>query len=170
MAWGLSSQLVLHNNEKYCLAFNEPNHISQSDVTAQEAAAAWPELERRCKGAKLVSPSACICGEMCNDKPIHWFDTFFELCKDCRVDYIATHTFSCNANKVMKYLEDLYNRYGKLIWLTEFTCGQLDNIEIMKLFMKQILPRLEAAPYIFRFVFLFGIFLLRGNTSLRMRW
>lgn len=153
MAWGPKSNLVTIDNEKYCMGYNEPNQLTQANMTAEEAAAHWPYIEQNCKLAKLVSPSAVNCGVgKCNDYPFDWFDKFFSYCKDCRVDYLATHTFMCDPNKLMDYLQKLYDRYGKEIWLTEFSCGMEDNADILAIFMKQILPKLEASPIVYRFV------------------
>ena len=48
--------------------------------------------------------------------------TALQACEElgCRIDYLATHDYDGNANHVMNKLEDLYHRYGKKIWLTEF--------------------------------------------------
>ncbi|XP_045173858.2 uncharacterized protein LOC123535313 [Mercenaria mercenaria] len=152
MVWGLDWKIQLPNDGDYVLAFNEPNHGGQANISAEQAAAAWPELEKKSKGKLLVSPSAAICGgDTCLGKPDEWFAKFFKLCKGCRVDYLATHTFMCNANKVMKYLKDLHTKFGKQIWLTEFACGEVDDPEVMRLFMAQLLPQLEAADFVFRY-------------------
>ena len=55
---------------------------------------------------------------------------------NCRIDYLATHDYVGKENKVMNKLEDLYNRYGKKIWLTEFAmCCTRHKWEVEK-FMK----------------------------------
>lgn len=54
----------------------------------------------------LVSPSAS------GGKSEQWFEAFFDACESlgCRIDYLATHDYNGDANKVMNRLEDLYNR------------------------------------------------------------
>ena len=50
----------------------------------------------------------------------------------CRIDYLATHDYDGNANHVMNKLEDLYHRYGKKIWLTEFAvCCTRDEQDVI---------------------------------------
>ncbi|XP_045205374.2 uncharacterized protein LOC123557765 isoform X2 [Mercenaria mercenaria] len=153
MVWGYWSKTKINidNDAQYILGFNEPNHKKQSNMTPEKAAAAWREVEKYSKGKPLVSPSAAVCGNECQSDEIEWFDKFFALCKGCRIDYLSTHTYWCNPDKVMKYLEMLYKKYGRKIWLTEFACSKTLNPSRQLMFMKQILPQLEAADYIFRY-------------------
>jgi len=128
------------------LGFNEPNHSDQSDIPPEEAAAAWIELQTKYPDRILVSPAPA--GGNTN-----WFDPFFDACESlgCRIDYLATHHYESNPNHVMNKLEALYNRYGKKIWLTEFAmCCTHDENEIID-FVKEIIPRLEAADFVYRY-------------------
>ena len=61
------------------------------------------------------------------------------------------------------------SRYGKKIWLTEFAkCCTHDEDEIMD-FVKEIIPRLEEADYIYRYSWLefdnFDIDVTNQNAS-----
>ena len=50
----------------------------------------------------------------------------------CRIDYLATHDYAGDVEKVMNKLEDLYHRYGKKIWLTEFAvCCTRDEQDVI---------------------------------------
>ena len=111
-----------------------------------------------------MSPSAAGGG---NEE---WFERFFAECEilGCRIDYLATHDYHGETEVVMNRLEELYHRwllfvsfqsfwvqnvsrYGKKIWLTEFAkCCTHDEDEIMD-FVKEIIPRLEEADYIYRY-------------------
>ena len=91
-----------------------------------------------------MSPSAA------GGKSEEWFEAFFDACASlgCRIDYLATHDYNGDADRVMNRLEDLYNRsvinlelvvqlllvqrFGKKIWLTEFAkCCTHDENEII---------------------------------------
>ncbi|XP_060554499.1 uncharacterized protein LOC132715510 [Ruditapes philippinarum] len=48
------------------LGFNEPNHKSQSNLTAQEAADAWYIVEQEADNKKIASPAAARCGSGCH--------------------------------------------------------------------------------------------------------
>ncbi|CAH1777737.1 unnamed protein product [Owenia fusiformis] len=138
----------------YVLGFNEPNHREQANMTPQKAAEYWPRLEAAVGNKILVSPSAANCGggtERCVSSTIEWFDEFFRLCNGCRVDYLATHHYHCNADATMAYLRSLYARYGKKIWLTEFACPNTDSFARVSRYMTNILPQLEAADFVYRY-------------------
>ncbi|XP_045173982.2 uncharacterized protein LOC123535392 [Mercenaria mercenaria] len=157
MVWGFywNTDYTCHtdvSNAGVLLGPNEPNHQSQSDLTPAEAAAAWPSFESNSNGLALVAPSAAPCGSGCNGNTTEWLDEFFALCTDCRVDYIATHTYWCGVDKTMDFLQMIYDRYGKPIWLTEFACRHKKNNPAKVLsYMQEILPRLESATFIHKY-------------------
>jgi len=129
------------------LGFNEPNHADQADIPPEVAASAWLELQNIYPDTVLVSPSAAGGGSL------QWFETFFPLCEalGCRIDYLATHDYHGDADLVMERLELLYQRFGKKIWLTEFAkCCTKDENQVLD-FMKEIIPRLEAAEFVYRY-------------------
>merc|ERR1712087_790976 len=70
-----------------------------------------------------------------------WFDAFFALpgCEKTTVDFIATHKYGCNVTDTVEYVKDLYKRYGKPVWLTEFSCAGAPKDKQLA-FMKDILP------------------------------
>lgn len=154
MVWSYHSNTKINiaNEAQFILGFNEPNHRNQANLTPQQAAVAWPDMERNSKGKPLVSPSAAPCGANCNHgDTVNWFNEFFKHCNNCRIDYLATHAYFCNADRTMHFLENLYHKYGRKIWLTEFACANTaDPVKTLN-YMKHILPRLEAADYVFRY-------------------
>ena len=139
------TNLTIQTWGKFILGFNEPDRTKHANMTPQEAADAWPLIEQNSHGAKLVSPAVA-------SSNFHWYDEFFRLCQGCRVDFVAAHMYKCDANEIMRYLQRLYNRYNKKIWLTEFACPQTHDVNKQLHLMKTLLPRLEAADYVFRWV------------------
>ncbi|XP_071102939.1 uncharacterized protein [Haliotis cracherodii] len=137
----------------YLLGYNEPNERDQSNITPQLAASHWPEIEKLGQDKLLVSPAPARCNgwHLCFKEPTDWLDEFFKACNGCRVDFLAAHTYNCDPDNDMRYLESLYNRYGKQIWLTEFSCPKTMSVQKQLDYMKQIVPRLEAAPFIYRY-------------------
>lgn len=138
-----NTRVNISSGVRYILGFNEPDQKVQADLTPQEAADAWQDIEKHSHGKPLVSPS------MAHHNFV-WYDEFFRLCNSCRIDYLSAHAYGCNANHVMSYLEKLYQRYGKKIWLTEFACPKSSDEHQQLHLMQTLLPRLEAAEYIFR--------------------
>ena len=154
MVWswypGHSGTVRVPDHAEAILGFNEPNHKQQANLKAADAAVYWHNIEQQSKGKPLVSPSSAPCGNNCNGDTIAWFDEFFRHCNGCRVDYLATHHYSCNADTTMHFLKSLYDRYGKKIWLTEFACPYSADPHRQLHYMRTLLPKLEASPYVYR--------------------
>ncbi|KAH3804621.1 hypothetical protein DPMN_132910 [Dreissena polymorpha] len=149
MIWSMHSNNVsrwihIPSNSKYVLGFNEPDVHDQANMTPQEAAAYWPLIEQAAGGIPLVAPAPAA-------QNFHWLDQFLHLCHNCRIDYLAAHAYSCNADEIMAYLQKLYNRYHKQIWLTEFGCPYMADEDSQLRLMQALLPMLEAANYVFRY-------------------
>ena len=154
MTWGRKSmeKLQFPVGADATLGFNEPNHKDQSNLPACEAALLWKTIEQKSGGKPLVSPSAAKCqGEKCLSNETEWFDNFLGNCSGCHVDYIAIHYYVCSADSMMAYLEYLFKRYGKKIWLTEFACPYTLYAKEQLIFMQDLLPKLEAADFIYRY-------------------
>ena len=167
MIWGYGEtynpdSYVVDDRNEFVLGFNEPNHIHQSNLSPQVAADRWYLIEQAAKGKKLiVSPAAAPCGnpDRCLSDTKEWFDEFFRiLCGlsesepvvPCRVDFLATHHYSCNPDKTFAFLKDLYNTYKLKIWLTEFACPNSIYEEEQLHYMMALLPLLEANDFVFR--------------------
>jgi hypothetical protein len=147
---------------KYLLGFNEPNFGNQANLTPQQAAAAWPQVEAIADrlGLKIVSPAVNYCGGNCNETdPFVWLDAFFAACHGCRVDYVAFHWYACSKDALSSFLGQYENRYGKPIWLTEFAC--LDDpgdhsLAGQRAYMHDAVPLLESDPKVFRYAWFIG--------------
>ncbi|XP_072035950.1 uncharacterized protein [Amphiura filiformis] len=154
MIWGWrkdpAKRFQFSEPSEYVLGFNEPNHPKQAYMSPQDAAIRWKELETegRENGAIYFGSPAAAPG---GDNYIEWFDTFFELCTDCQIDFLATHLFNCNTNRVMNFLTNLWERYGKKIWLTEFACPHTTDPNDQLDYMKEVLPLLEEADFVERY-------------------
>jgi len=128
---------------KFILGFNEPE---RHDISPEDAARTWIEIQNRYPDKILVSPAPA-------GGKTSWFDPFFEACEvlGCRIDYLATHDYKGDVEEVMGHMELLYNRYGRKIWLTEFAkCCTKDQNEVVD-FVKEIIPRLEAAEFVYKY-------------------
>lgn len=171
MIWGYNEawfdeNYYIQENTDFVLAFNEPNHEHQSNLTVARAVEAWHVIEKYAGGRIIVSPAAAVCGSDCVVRqPKDWFDQFFlALCNTttpCIVTYLATHHYptydperpnSCSAAKTMRYLQDLYDAYKIPIWLTEFACGKTTDPNVQLEYMKGVLPELEKAEFVYRSV------------------
>jgi hypothetical protein len=170
MIWGpgdLAANRValIPKDAKVLLGFNEPNFKSQSNLSPQEAATLWPQLEKIAndRGMSLVSPALNYCGPASNcwtTDPFDWFDQFFAACPGCKVDALAVHWYACTKGALTSYLDKMKSKYGKPIWLTEFSC--LDDPALktspanQATYMGDALTMLEADPMIARYSWFTG--------------
>ncbi|XP_063412078.1 uncharacterized protein LOC134694901 [Mytilus trossulus] len=129
-------------NTQYLLGFNEPDHPEQGNLTAAQASVMWKELEKHAAGKILVSPAVTS---------LDWLQQFFQHCHNCRVDHIAVHLYRCEAHQIMAFVKQAWDRFHKPIWLTEFACPHTTSENDQLRMMREILPLLESAPYVFRY-------------------
>jgi RNA polymerase sigma factor (sigma-70 family) len=106
----------------YLLGFNEPDLSSQSNMTVDSALTLWPQLQST--GSTLGSPAVASGGATAGG----WLDTFMSgaAAKAYRVDFIALHWYGSDftttnaVNQLRSYIQAVYDRYHKPIWLTEY--------------------------------------------------
>jgi hypothetical protein len=162
MIWGSSTvNGTIPAGSKFVLGFNEPNFHTQSNLTPQAAAAAWPALQAnaRAAGAAIVSPAMNFCGPAasCNGTdPYQYLKDFFAACANCQVDYVAVHWYNCDLPSLKDYLEpggslEGFDQFGKPIWLTEFSCDGSATAAQQETFMRAAIPYLEGNPHVFRY-------------------
>jgi len=131
----------------FILGYNEPNQPDQANIPPRKAAEEWILLQEKYPDKLLVSPAT-------GHADTEWFDAFWEACQElgCRIDYLATHMYDGDADLVMETLEAYSKRYGnKKIWFTEFAKKCTHSEEEIVAFIEDLLPRLEAAPFVFRY-------------------
>lgn len=168
MNWCIKSfadEMPDYVNTTFFMGFNEPNNLHNCNTDARTVATAWATVMSRYPDSLLVSPATAGNG-------IHFFDEFFGNCTElygasgCRISYIAVHAYSCTPSSTLSYLKSVYDRYGLPVWLTEFSCGEgskQNPTEDHFAFMKEILPMLDQAPFVYRYAWMSA----RDGRSLR---
>ena len=162
---GLKAYYKAHPDAKYLLAFNEPNFTAQANMRPSQVAAAWPRLEAIADtfNLKIVGPAVNWCGGCVSEggvvfsDPYAYLDTFFSICPDCRVDYIAVHNYMCYTGALSSYI-DGFKKYGKKIWLTEYACWDQApySVQKQKDLMKGSIDYLENDTMVFRYSWFTG--------------
>lgn len=127
MIWGAKNvtarQLRLARQHGHVLlTFNEPDLGSQSNMTVTEALRLWPRL--MATKMRLSSPAVAFGG----DTPGGWLDRFMSRAahRHYRVNFITLHWYggdfatSAAVSELKGYIQAVWNRYHKPIWLTEF--------------------------------------------------
>jgi Glycosyl hydrolase catalytic core len=134
MIWGsgsVTTQSIAQakSGGHYLLGFNEPDMSSQSNMSVTQALDLWPKLQAT--GQTLGSPAVATGGAT----PGGWLDQFMSGAKSrgYRVDFIALHwyggdfTTSPAVRALKSYLQAVWNRYHKPIWLTEYALINFSN-------------------------------------------
>lgn len=150
------------------LGFNEPNFGEQSNLSAAEAAALWPDVEQiaDARGLTLVSPAVNYCGGDCQDTdPFNYLDEFFAACDGCRVDHVAFHIYvGCHpegdnkAQWLIDHVESYKARFAQPLWLTEFACTDAANFDEQIAFLEDAVEYLENDAAIERYAWFSGRF------------
>ena len=101
----------------HVLGFNEPDLDVQSNMTVEQALAAWPLLvaeSKRLGGALIGSPA------MARDPVTTWLPEFMAQVGDT-VNFTTLHWYkSCDSAMFIRDVRDLINKYNKPVWITEF--------------------------------------------------
>lgn len=139
MFWGASdvTDKALRTAEstgKVLLTFNEPDVRGQANLSVDAALSLWPKLQksRLRLGAPAVSTGADIPGQ--------WLDRFMAGARSrrYRVDVIPVHWYvrsptvwnsdiAAAVADLRGHLEAVHSRYGRPVWLTEFSLTTRDD-------------------------------------------
>ncbi|SHF57717.1 glycoside hydrolase family protein [Streptoalloteichus hindustanus] len=126
MIWGPGSVTDTELNRakasgRTLLAFNEPDLAGQANMSVERALDLWPRLQGT--GMRLSAPAVAFGG----DRPGGWLDRFMSgaAARGHRVDFIPLHWYgsdfsSAAVGHLRGYLQAVYDRYRKPIWLTEY--------------------------------------------------
>jgi hypothetical protein len=146
----LESMGVIEN----VLAFNEPDLEGQANLTVDEAVDLWPLLETL--NGPISSP---VTSAPLND----WMRNFMNKAIDenLRIDFVAIHIYHKNTpSNFLALVEEVYETYGKPIWITEFAVRDNNASEstpnkyseaYVHSFMNEVLNALEQLEYVKRY-------------------
>jgi Glycosyl hydrolase catalytic core len=152
---------------KYMLVLNEPNLVSQSNMTPQQAAQLWPQFEAIAAqtGVKIVGP-AITWGTMTGyEDPVAWLDAFYAAYhaansnRDPQIDYLAFHWYDYGLDAQL----DRLTKYNKPFWVTEFANwhsqndgAQVDTLANQEAQMTSMVATCEGRADVFRYAWFTG--------------
>jgi hypothetical protein len=126
MIWGRDDLTAASLNDvagaqsDYLLGFNEPNNVSQSNLSVRQALTLWPKLMET--NLTLGSP-ACTMSQTLGDDS--WLGRFMDKAdrRGYDVDFVAVHYYSDDGNiaDFKAFLKDVRQEYHKPVWVTEWT-------------------------------------------------
>jgi hypothetical protein len=126
MIWGQGSVTTAQLNSakangKSLLAFNEPDLAGQANMSVDTALSLWPRLQST--GLHLGAPAVAYGGDVAGG----WLDRFMAgaAAHGYPIDFIPLHWYggdfsTAATGELQGYLQAVYNRYHKPIWLTEY--------------------------------------------------
>lgn len=159
MAWNgnfneanIRACLTKHPEIKYILGFNEPNFTAQANMTPAKAAELWPRIEKIATdfNLKIVGPALNYSPNPPYTDPIKWYDEFFSIYPTARCDFLALHCYMDGPDGMMSFINNIAERYGRKIWLTEFCAWESKSItaETQCSSMVQKVEALELSPVV----------------------
>ena len=143
----------------HLLGFNEPDKKDQSNMTVDEAIAAWPVLLGT--GLRVGAPAP-------SDGGLGWLYQFMDKADAAglRVDFVAVHYYRATndpkdakgaAEQFRQFLKGVHDRVKRPLWVTEWNNGANwtkapDPSEgEQKKAMEEILEMLDETPYVERY-------------------
>lgn len=141
---------IQKSGAKVLLGFNEPERTSQGNTSVEQALELWPRL--MATGLRLGSPAPSS-----DRQGMAWLERFMKGVEQrkLRVDFIAVHYYrSADAGEFEKWLDELYRKYQRPIWVTEFnakfTKGDRDQ------FARESFKMLARHRHVERFAYMNG--------------
>ncbi|KAG6833748.1 hypothetical protein H0H87_001180 [Tephrocybe sp. NHM501043] len=98
-----------------------------------------------------------------------WLQNFLKACEGCTVDAIAVHFYGTDPQKLIDYLVEIHNTFGKPIWLTEYACedfsgGKQCSTDDVWNFMTKTKNFMDNTSWMERY-FYFGAMYNLGNVA-----
>ncbi len=173
MAWNINLANNFLNLNTYptrtdvntLLAFNEPDGTSQANIPdVNVALPVYKNLLRT--GYRMGSPATK------EENWNRWLADFTTIAEadDARIDFIAIHWYDWGnwsatqnvnpsasdvLNRFKAYINAVYDRYKKPIWITEFNANVNRPATVQDAFMRLALPYLESDSRIERYAYFF---------------
>jgi len=107
-----------HNGARTLLCLNEPNEVSQANLSPQAAANIWRQYcwPQKARGVRLGSPSISN-----GANGIPWLQSFMSLTRDVPPDFVSAHWYGTDGNDMIHFVQSLHDIFNKPIWIPEFS-------------------------------------------------
>jgi hypothetical protein len=148
-SWASDVQAAGNAGSTHLLGFNEPDLVSQSNLSPGEAVRLWNQYMEPYAGQfKLVSPAVTNSHA---PRGLAWLQEFVNQCNGCSIDAVASHWYSTgSATDFQDYYTAMHAQFGTPIWITEFAPSSR-SIADQEAFYAEIVPWLDAQPWIQRY-------------------
>jgi len=111
---------TLQGNSRYIMGYNEPDRKEQANLSPEEAAVLWRELEAFYPRKLLVSPAV---SHLDQDWLWRFNDAYHTLYGEApRIDAVAGHCYYDTCGEFIRCAYGLiHNPWGAKVWITEFS-------------------------------------------------
>ncbi len=146
---------------KNFLAFNEPDHTDQSNLSVAAALEGFSYMSNL--GIPIGSPA-------CADDSSAWMRSFMSQAHGLnpttglgyRIDFVCVHSYSRNPYDFIGYIQYIHNLYGKPLWVTEFAPADWSGTNPVSVqecmnWMRIVVPWLNSQDYVQRYAWFTGV-------------
>lgn len=161
---GAQSYLGSHAKPRMLMGLNEPNLRGQANLAPKDAAAVWAKIAQiaKAKGVKLTGPHMAISApgneivmgwDPAQNKErnlsymIDFLDVFFHYAGKDSTDGIGIHCYG-NAGELKWAVGELYKKYGKPVWVTEFAQWNAKDAFAEVEYMMETVDFMERSPQV----------------------
>ena len=143
------------------LAFNEPDHPDQANLTVPYALTGYQYMSNV---ANASNGTVQVGSPACADDNDSWFSGFMAGVgsNNYHVDFIAVHCYIRDPNQFLSYIDNLHNVYWQYpLWITEFAPADWSGTNPVSVgecetFMKTVVPALNSRWYVARYAWYTG--------------
>ena len=139
---------------KNFLAFNEPDHTDQSNLSVAAALEGYSYMAKM--GIPIGSPA-------CADDYSSWMQSFMSQAqaRGYRIDYVCAHCYTRDPYAFINAIQGLYNLYGKPLWITEMAPADWSGTNPVSTqecanWMRIVVPWLNNTWYVQRYAWYTG--------------
>ncbi len=147
--WEKAAEDALASGSTHLLAFNEPDHAEQANISPAVAAEGYKTYMEPFAGrARLGAPGVTNGG---GNMGLTWLSEFLNACDGCTLDFIPIHWYD-SADKADQFKDQVVKAHeltGKPIWVTEF--GAYGADADVDAFLQEVLPWLDEQSYCERY-------------------
>ncbi|KAI5862333.1 glycosyl hydrolase catalytic core-domain-containing protein [Durotheca rogersii] len=147
--WDSKAEAALASGSDSLLSFNEPDIVSQANMSPADAAAGHIQFMNKYAGRARISAPA-VSSSQNQGQGLDWLSQFFTACNgQCQVDFCAAHWYGPGgedgASLFLDHIKDAYALCQKPIWITEFAAesGDVDT------FMRVVTEKLDSEEFNF---------------------
>lgn len=158
---------LISSGSRHLLAFNEPDHAGQANMSPESAAEAYKTYMQPWAGQARLGAPAVTNGPA--PMGMAWLRNFMNACSGCTFDFVPVHWYDSATNIAYfkNYLTDAHAQTGKPIWLTEFGAAGTDAQ--VQSFLREAMAWMDSQPWIERYSYFMcatgsGMLLSSSNT------